>query len=118
MGRPKDFRPRDARIRCERCRHTKAVFTFRRGSTICAKCERVVARAAAHPAADLGVTIRLVGDRCLRIRQLEGTLILTQGFRVTRAATDAVSVLARIHLPLRRIKAVQQALAHFGGLHR
>src|SRR5712692_8380915 len=112
--RPKGFRPRDTRIRCERCRRTKAVFTFRRGSRVCAKCERAAARAAgSRPGADPGLTIRLVGDRVLRLRQLEGTLVLTQGYRVSRAATDAIGILARIHLPLRRVKAVTQALERF-----
>ncbi len=118
MARPKGFRPRSTRLRCSQCGRVKAVFCFRRGSMTCAKCERAARRTRPRRAADLGVTIRLVADRCLRIRRLEDTLILTQGYRVRRAATDALGVLARIHLPLCRIKAVTQALERFATVTR
>jgi hypothetical protein len=104
----KGLRRRGTRLICPRCLRDLPVSSFFRCGTICRKCLH-----ATPVRPDPGVTIRLGGDRVLRVRRLADVLVVSQGFRLVRPTSEAVSTLSRIHLPLTRVAAVQRALERF-----
>ena len=87
---------------------------FRRTDIVCLVCrhkDQAVVRPVEPPVASEAVTVGLGADRVLRMVVTGGTLILTQGFALPRLLAPAVSPMTHVHIPLRRLLAVQQALA-------